>query len=93
MLREIEVDLLKVYKQCASLFETTHKHLHHLSELIDNSFTYDSHQFRAEDETLEDELTEFLKDFRRNRKEVSKIIEHIMNAEEFVCQLNIFLKK
>jgi len=43
MLREIEVDLLKVYKQCASLFETTHKHLHHLAGLIDNSFAYDSH--------------------------------------------------
>jgi hypothetical protein len=60
--------LLKVHKQCASLLETTHKHLHHLAELIDNPFAYDSHQNRAEHETLEDKPTEFLKEFRRNRK-------------------------
>ena len=93
MVREIEVDLLKVHKQGATLLETTHKHLHHLAELIDNPFAYDSHQFRAEHETLEDELTEFLKDFRRNRKEVFKITGHIMDGEELVRQLNIFPKK
>jgi hypothetical protein len=59
MVREFEVDLLKVHKQCANLLETTHKHLHHLAELIDNPFADDFHQFRAEHETLEDEVSEF----------------------------------
>ena len=92
MVQEIEVNLLKVDKQCASLLKRTNKHLHHLAELIDNPFAYDSHKFRTEHEILEDELTQFLKDFRKNRKEVFKITEHIIEGEELVRQLNILPK-
>ncbi len=89
---DIEINLLKVEKQCALLLNRTNKHLHHLAELIDNPFAYDSHKFRAEHELLEDELTQFVKDFRKNRKEVFAITKHIIEGEELVRQLNIIPK-
>lgn len=92
MVQEIEVNLLKVDKECESLLERTNNHLQHLAQLIDNSFAYDSHQFRAEHEILEDELTQFVKDFRKNRKEVFAIKKHIIEGEELVRQLNIVPK-
>tara|TARA_B110000211_G_C13969364_1_gene504232 strand:- start:486 stop:947 length:462 start_codon:yes stop_codon:yes gene_type:complete len=92
MLQKMEVNLLKIDKQCASLLERTNKHLHHLSELIEDPFKYDSHHFRAEHEVLEDKLTQFLKDFRQNRKEIFTIKEHIIDGEELVRHLNVVPK-
>jgi hypothetical protein len=89
MVQEIEINLLQVDKQAALLLERTNKHLHHLSHCSDDPFRYDSHQFRDEHGTLEEELTQFVKDFRMNRREVFKITEYIMEGEELVRQLNI----
>lgn len=89
MVQKIDVDLLNVERECTLLLEKTNKHLHHLSELMDNSFAYDSHQFRAEHDILEDELSQFIKDFRKNRKNVFKITEQIIESEELVRQLNV----
>ena len=86
--RDIEVNLLEIDKQCDSLLEKTSKHLHHLAELIDDPFTYVSDKFRDEHEILEDELAQFVKDFRKNRKEVFTITEHIIEGEALVRQLN-----
>ena len=89
MVKEIGANVFKVEKQCALLIKKTNKHLHHLAELMENPFAYDSHKFREEHEILEDELAQFLIDFRKNRKEVFKITEHIIKEEELVRQLNI----
>ncbi|RPD90779.1 hypothetical protein EGM88_15295 [Aureibaculum marinum] len=85
---EIEVNLLNVDKQCASLLKKTNKHLQYLAELIDNPFAYDAHKFKIEHEILEDSLAQFVKDFRNNRKEVFRITEYIMDHEQLVHQLN-----
>lgn len=92
MVSEIELNLLKVDKQCTSLLERTNNHLHHLAELIDDPYKYDSHRFRTEQELLEEEHTQFVKDFRENRKEVFAITEYIIDGEELVRQLNILPK-
>jgi hypothetical protein len=86
---DIEVNLLKVDRQCASLLKKTNEHLHHISELIDNPFANHSAQFRTEHEILEDAFSQFVKDFRKNRKDVFGITEHIMDGEELVRRLNI----
>lgn len=86
---EIEVNLLDVEKQCNTLLERINKHLHHLSELVDDPFTYVSDKFRDEHEQLEDDLAQFLKDFRQNRKEVFSITEHMIGGEELIKQLNV----
>ncbi len=93
MVREIEVGLLKMDNQCGALLKQVNKHLHHLAELIDNPFAYGSHKFRTEHEQLEDDLTAFVKDFRKNRKEVFTITEHIIDGEEMVRRLKLTPKK
>lgn len=92
MVSEIEVSLLKVDKKCASLLKQTNTHLHYLTELIDDPFKHDSHQFRSDHELLEDELVQFVKTLRNNRKEVFAITKHIIEGEEMVRQLNIVPK-
>lgn len=62
--------------------ESGNEHLHHLAELIDNPFAYDSQQFRTEHEQLEDDLAHFVKRFRENRKEIFKITEYVMETEK-----------
>ncbi|TLP81763.1 hypothetical protein [Maribacter sp. ACAM166] len=89
MVREIEVGLLQMDNQCGALLNRADKHLHHLTELIDNPFAYDSHQFRAEHEQLEEKLADFVNDFRKNRKEVFKVTEYVIDTEEMVKQLNL----
>lgn len=89
MVQEIEGGLPKIDKQCASLLQRVNKHLTHLAALIDDSFKYDAHQFRTEHELLEDDFAEFVKTFRRNRKEVFTITEHIIDGEKMVRQLNL----
>ena len=86
--QEMELNLLKVDKECALLLERTKQHLQHLSQISDETFRNDSHQFRAEHETLEVDLAQFVKDFRKNRKEVFKIKEYIIEGEELVRQLH-----
>ncbi|WP_424001048.1 hypothetical protein [Maribacter sp. IgM3_T14_3] len=89
MVREIEVSLIDTDKKCDGLVKKIDTHLHHLAELIDNPFAYDSHIFRTEHEQLEDDLTLFVKQFRANRKEVFAITELVINGEEMVKRLGL----
>jgi len=88
MVREIELGLLEMDNRCGALLNRANKHLHHLAELIDNPFAYDSHKFRTEHQQLEDYLIKFVKDFRKNRKEVFTITEHVIDGEEMVRRHN-----
>ena len=92
MVREIEIGLLEMDNRSSMLLRQVNKHLHHLAALLDNSFTYDSHTFRTEHERLEDDLAHFVEDFRKNRKEVFTITEHVIEREEMVRQLNLVSK-
>ncbi|QCX38544.1 hypothetical protein FF125_08910 [Aureibaculum algae] len=86
--QEIEINLLNVDRQNALLLKKTNKHLEHLEALIDNPFKYDAYEFRNEHEQLEDDLSDFLKSFRKNRKEVFSITEFIIDKEELVRHLD-----
>ena len=89
MVREIEVSLIDTDKKCDGLVKKIDTHLHHLAELINSPFAYDSHIFRTEHEQLEDDLTLFVKQFRANRKEVFAITELVINGEEMVKRLGL----
>jgi len=86
--REIETDLVETDRNCDRLLKKTNKHLTHLADLIDDSFKYDSHVFRTEHEGLEEDIADFVKSFRANRKGVFAITEHVMDSEK----LNSLLK-
>jgi hypothetical protein len=92
LVREIEVGLLKMDNQCGALLIQVNKHLHHLAGLIYNPFAYESHRFITEHKQLEDDDTAFVKDFRKNRKEVFLITEYVIEGEELVRKLNLVSK-
>lgn len=92
MVREIEMGLLEMDNHSSTLLQQVNTHLHHLAELIDNPFAYDSHKFRTEHEQLDDELATFVKVFRKNRKEVFAITEYVIDGEEMVRRLNLVSK-
>lgn len=81
-LEEIEEGILKIDVKCADLIKRTNKHQTHLGELIDDPFKHDSHQFRAEHEILEDEIAQFVTNFKEHRKGTFTITEKIAKSEE-----------
>ncbi len=80
--KKIEISLDKTEKICEELLEKVKLHLSHLAGLIDNPFKYDSHTFRTEHQILEDKLADFVKLFRKTRKETFKVSEHIIESEQ-----------
>jgi len=84
--RNIDNSILKTAKNCTDLLKMVDKHLTHLVNLIENPFRYDSHSFRAEHQQLEDDITNFVKDFRNNRREVFEVTKMVMDSDEFIRQ-------
>lgn len=84
--RKIDNSILETAKKCTDLLQRVDTHLTHLANLIEDPFKYDSHQFRAEHQQLEDDITNFVKSFRDNRKEVFEVTKMVIDSDEFVRQ-------
>lgn len=80
-MRNLAARLSESRTKCDGLLEKTSKHLHHLAELIDDPFKYDSHKFRTEHEELENEMASFLKKFREIKKETFAVSEQVIENE------------
>lgn len=79
--RSLVGDLTKIGSQCHLISEKAVKHLGHLSELIDDSFKYDSHVFRTEHEELENSIASFVKQFREVKAAVFTVSEDVIETE------------
>ena len=84
--RSIEKSIMKTDKICSNLLKRTEKHLMHLADLMEDPFKYDSHQFRTEHQQLEDDITNFVKTFRDNRKEVFEVTSLVVESDDFIRQ-------
>ena len=84
--RSINNSILETAKKCSDLLKKVEKHLMHLANLIEDPFKYDAHQFRTEHQQLEDDITNFVKEFRRNRIEVFEVTKLVIESDEFVRQ-------
>jgi hypothetical protein len=80
-MRELAKALSYESSACDALIEKTALHLKHLAELIDAPYKYDSHQCRTDHEKLEIEIDDFVKNFRKNKKEIFAITEKVMKKE------------
>jgi cytochrome c556 len=84
--RKIDNSILETAKKCSDLLKRVEKHLTHLAGLMEDPFKYDSHQFRTEHQQLEDEITNFVKVFRNNRKEVFEVTSLVVESDDFIRQ-------
>jgi hypothetical protein len=68
-MRELAKALSDESSACDALIEKTALHLKHLAELIDAPYN-DSHQCRTEHEKLEIEIDDFVKNFRKTKRNI-----------------------
>tara|TARA_R110002051_G_scaffold169649_1_gene240302 strand:- start:2649 stop:3068 length:420 start_codon:yes stop_codon:yes gene_type:complete len=83
MVKEIKKDLLKLEQTCEDLLAKVGKHIIQIGYLVENPKRQDAGVFALEHQHLEQEITDFIKTFRNNRKEVFTITEYIMDSEAF----------
>lgn len=79
--RRIGKTVQDMKNECKDLLTKVKEHLLQLGKLLEKPESPDSRIFRMEHEHLEDEIAEFVKKFRVNKKEVYTITEHVIDAE------------
>lgn len=82
-------ELNKVKSRCLDLLEKIKVHLNHLGQLVEEPENENTRIFRIEHEHLENEIADFVKAFRKNRKNVFSVTEQIMESEKLE---NLFRK-
>jgi len=82
--RKIGRNLLKISEKSEDLLEKVSKHILHLGNLVEEPLKEESRIFRLEHEHLEDEIADFVKSYRENRKEVFTITEYVVEIEKLV---------
>jgi len=58
------------------------RHLHHLEELIENSFVYDQEVFRKEHAQLEDDITKFTESFKLLKKDIFLVTKQLLEEKK-----------
>ncbi|PIF00109.1 MAG: hypothetical protein CR994_07945 [Maribacter sp.] len=79
--KKIGKGILKDKKTGGQLLKKVDEHLAHIAQTIEDPFKYDTRLFREEHQELEDDIANFYKTVRGNRKQVFAITEHIVDAE------------
>lgn len=73
--------VIELTDKAQDLLKKTEEHKGHIKDIIEEPFTYDSQKFREEHQKLEDEISNFIKGCRNQRKEVFSVIEHVVDKE------------
>lgn len=81
LVREIKKELFELNKTNKDLLEKVKKHTIQLGRLVENPNHRDAGIIKTEHEHLEEEMSDFVKSFRKNRKEVFKITEYVIDSE------------
>lgn len=78
---------MKTKPICADLFKRVEKRLSHRAGLIEDSFKYDSHQFRTEHQQQEVDFANFVKTFIDNRKDAFEVTSLVVESNDFIRQI------
>lgn len=84
LVKEIEINLLDLEKECTLLQNKITKHLKYLTELINDPLKYDAHQFRIEHEILEKDISSYVELFRVHKNEIFIINNKIIETETLI---------
>ena len=82
MVKELKSGLFNLNVKVKDLLEKVGKHRIQLGQMVENFNKADAGIIRTEHGHLEEEMSEFVKSFRNNRKEVFKITEYIIDSEK-----------
>ncbi len=82
MVKDIEKNLFEIKKKSMNLMKELSIHLGNLRLMVENPVQSSNPQFLKDHEVLEEKVSNFVKLFRSNRKEVFKITEYIIDSEE-----------
>ena len=82
MVKDIEKNLFEIKKKSMDLMKELSIHQGNLRLMVENPVHSSNPQFLKDHEVLEEKVSNFVKLFRSNRKEVFKITEYIIDSEE-----------
>jgi uncharacterized coiled-coil DUF342 family protein len=81
MVKELKVGLYDLKNKCKDLLEKVQRHKTQLGQMVEDYNKSDAGIIRREHEHLEEEVANFVTQFRSNRKEVFAITEFIIDSE------------
>ena len=82
LVKDIEKNLFEIKKKSLDLMKELSTHQENLGLMVENPVQSSNPQFLKDHEVLEEKVSNFVKLFRSNRKEVFKITEYIIDSEE-----------
>jgi hypothetical protein len=82
MVKEIEKNLFELRNKSEDLMQDVITHQGNLALILENPIHSPNPQFLRDHEDLEDKISNFVKLFRSNRKEVFNITEYVIDSEE-----------
>ena len=82
LVKDIEKNLFEIKKKSLDLMKELSTHQGNLGLMVENPVQSSNPQFLKDHEVLEEKVSNFVKLFRSNRKEVFKITEYIIDSEE-----------
>lgn len=88
LVKELKKELFELNGRSKDLLEKVSKHSIQLGYLVEDSNKRDAGIIKMEHEHLEEELGTFVKLFRKNRKEVFKITEYIIDSEKLASVMD-----
>jgi len=89
-LRELQRDLFETRKRCKHIIQHIKTHLDHIVDIMDEPFCYNVVDFRADNEQLEDEASEFIASLKTVRYTVFKMTKSVLESEKpkFIWKYN-----
>ncbi|MRI00719.1 hypothetical protein GH721_09295 [Kriegella sp. EG-1] len=82
MVRIMETNLKQLAEKCEVLLKSVSNHQIEIGRFIDKSTDSTVDRLQNEHVVFEEEIADFVKSFRNNRKEVFKITEYIIDSEK-----------
>jgi hypothetical protein len=82
MVQEIKKNLFEIRNISVDLMKEVTSHQGNLGLMVENPVQTSNPQFMKDHEVLEDKISNFVKLFRSNRKEIFKITEYVIDSEE-----------
>lgn len=80
--QKMVVELKSLQKELEEVKTTVKKHMEHIGLFMENPFSHDEQKFRDEHVLLEDTIAEFVNSFKKAKREVFQITEHVIESEK-----------